>query len=169
MRKEHPDMRVREAEGCRETNSHESIPCLIRGEAEILSSMCAGAPLAQLLDRICSALDCEIWNVVSAVSVLHTNAMDFADLAESARRFGLHVFCTLGVMAENGELVGILETYSCEPRLPTAWERKLIEHASSLAAIAIEREIRHILSGNEFASENRITRESLEKWRETVN
>ena len=169
MRKEHPDMRVREAEGCRETNSHEGIPCLIRFEAEILNSIDAGAPLAQLLDIICSGLDCEIGNVVSAVSVLDTNATDFADLAENARRFGLHVFCSQGVMAENGEPLGILETYSCEPRLPTAWERKLIEHAGSLAAIAIEREIGHILSGNEVASENRITRESLEKWRETVN
>lgn len=141
----------------------------MRAEEEILNSICAGVPLAQLLNRICSALDCEIENVVSLVSVLEDNTLDFGAVAENAKRFGLHIFGSLGVVGENGELLGVLEMYSCEPGLPSARELKLIERAGCLAAIAIERENEKDRCANALDSEIELPREDTLKLRDVVN
>lgn len=148
------------ARSYKELSSREGIPYLMRAEEDILNSICAGEPIAQLLNRICRALDCEIGNVVSLVSVLDDNTMDFRAVAENAKRFGLHSFCSLGVVVENGELLGILDIYSCGPELPSAWELTLIERAGCLAAIAIERENERIKCEDVLSSEIQITRVS---------
>jgi hypothetical protein len=96
-------------------------------------------PLQQLLNRICSALDCEIGNVVSLVSLLDEDVAEFEVAAKNAKHLGLHMFCSVGVIAENGELLGILEMYSCKPWGPSPQDLELIERAACLAAVAIER------------------------------
>jgi hypothetical protein len=155
--------------GQEELSSREGIPYVMKAEEDILKSICAGVPLAQLLNRICSALDCEIGNVVSLVSMLDDNTMDFAAIAGNAKRFGLHTFSSLGVVGENGALLGVLEMYSCEAGIPTAREVKLIERAGCLAAIAIEREDEEARCANALESEIELTRESIAKLREVVN
>jgi len=112
---------------------------LLRGEKQILQSIAVDMPLPELLDRICSALDCEIGNVVSLVSLLDEDATELDATAKNAKHLGLHMFCSVGVIAENGELLGILETYSCKPWGPSPQDLGLIERAASLAAMAIER------------------------------
>src|SRR5256885_13660851 len=64
---------------------------------------------------------------------------DHAAIARIAALFGLHAFCSSGVVAENDELLGTLEMYSCVQRRPSAREFQLIKRATSLAAIAIKR------------------------------
>lgn len=169
MREHRANMRDRPVRGCKELSSRKGIPYLMTAEEEILNSISAGAPLAQLLNRICSALDCEIGNVVSLLSVPDDNAMNFAAVAENAKRFGLYTFCSLGVIAENGELLGILDMYSCEPDLPSAWQWKLVERAGYLAAIAIERESEQVRRRSARASGIHFMDESLEKVRESSN
>jgi len=78
--------------------------------------------------------------VVSLITLPDNDPGELADLAMNAARFGLHTFCSEGVMAENDDLLGFLEMYSSVPRDPTAEEVQLIERAKCLAAIAIERE-----------------------------
>jgi len=112
---------------------------LLRGEKQILQSIAAGMPLPQLLNRICSALDCEIGNVVSLVSLLDEDAAELDATAKKARHLGLHMFCSIGVIAENGGLIGILEMYSCKPLGPSPQDLELVERAACLAAMAIER------------------------------
>lgn len=112
---------------------------VLRGEVQILQSITASVPLPELLNRICSALDCEIGNVVSLVSLLEGDPATVVTMAGNARHFGLYSFCSREVSSENHKLLGTLEMYSCDPRRPTYSELDVIERAASLAAIAIER------------------------------
>jgi hypothetical protein len=103
-------------------------------------SVFVGIPLAELLNSICNALDCEIGNVVSLVSILDDDTTDPAAIAGNATHFGLHMFCSMRVVSANRGPLGKLEVYSCEPGLPDRRELDIIKRAAWLAAIAIERE-----------------------------
>jgi hypothetical protein len=111
---------------------------LLRREKQILQSIAVDMPVPELLDGICNALDCEIGDVVSQVSLLDEDATELDATAKKARHLGLHMFCSTGVMAENGELLGILEMYCCKHRGPSPQDLGLIERAACLAAMAIE-------------------------------
>jgi len=118
--------------------SGDAIQFLRIAERELQHSVFARVPVPELLNRICSALDCEIGNVVSLASVLDDVTTDFAALAGNAKHFGLHMFCSMGLVSANHGPLGKLELYSCEPRIPTRRELHLIKRAAWLAAIAIE-------------------------------
>ena len=110
---------------------------LLRAERQILRAISVRAPLPELLNRICSALDCQIGNVVSLISLPEDHATELAAVVGNAKLFGLYTFCSTGVLDENHESLGSLETYSCLPRRPNLEEFQLIERATRLAAIAI--------------------------------
>lgn len=112
---------------------------LLSAEEQILQSISAWAPLPELLDKICSALDCDLGNVVSLVSLSDGGVTDLAEVARDAKHFGLHAFCSAPVIGENEEPLGSLETYCCVPRRPSFRDLQLIERAACLAAIAIKR------------------------------
>ena len=118
---------------------------LLQAEEEILRAISGHAPLSELLDRICAALDCQIGNVVSLISLPGEGATAVAGLAGNAQLFGLYKFCSADVLNESREPLGSLETYSCLPRRPSLDEFRLIERAMRLAAIAIKRhkDVRH--------------------------
>lgn len=90
---------------------------LLSAEEQPIQSIPAAAPLRELLNRICSALDRDIGN---------------------AKHFGLYPFCSAGVFSENDEFLGSLEAYSCVPGSPSIEELALFERATCLAAVAIE-------------------------------
>lgn len=119
--------------------SGERIHVLLRAEEQILQSISACAPLPEVLNEICSALDCQIGNLISLFSPRDDDATYLAAVAVNASLFGLYTFCSAGVVAENDELLGSLEMYCCVPRNPSFWEFQLIERATYLAAIAIRR------------------------------
>jgi len=110
-----------------------------RREEQLLQSISSHAPLAKVLNEICSALDFQIANVVSLVTLPDGDPSGLAAIAMNAARFGLHTFCCEGVTTQNDELLGFLEMYSSVQRDPTAEEVQLIERAKCLAAIAIKR------------------------------
>lgn len=112
---------------------------LLSGEEKILQLISARAPLPKLLNRICRALDLDIGNVVSLISLRGEDATEAAAMAADAARFGLYAFCSAGVFAGNDELLGSLEMYCCTPGGPSLEEFQLIERATCLVAIAIER------------------------------
>jgi hypothetical protein len=91
-------------------------------------SPCAGP---ELLNRICRALDRDIGNVVSLICLRDDDTADGA--AGNAKHFGLYPFCSAGGFAENDELLGVRSWQ------PSIEELKLIERATCLAAIAIQR------------------------------
>jgi hypothetical protein len=119
-------------------NSGEGIQFLLSAEEQLLQSISARAPLPELLNGICSALDCQIGNVVSLISLPGDDAGNLAAIAMNAGLFGLYTFWSEGIVAENDELLGTLEIYCCVPRSPSLEEFQLIERAKCLAAIAIK-------------------------------
>ena len=120
-------------------SSDDKIQYLLRAEEQLLQSISARVPLLEVLDRICSAINSQIGNMVSLISLPGDEATDHVAIARIAALFGLHAFCSAGVVAENDELLGSLEMYSFVQRRPSARELQLIKRATCLAAIAIRR------------------------------
>jgi hypothetical protein len=119
-------------------NFDDKIEYLLSAEEGLLQSISIRGPLPDVLNRICSALDCQIGSVVSLFSLPTDDASELAEIAMNATLFGLHTFCSARVVAENDELLGSLEMYCCGPRSPSTGEFQLIERAKCLAAIAIK-------------------------------
>jgi hypothetical protein len=119
-------------------NSDKGILFLLNSEEQILQSISARAPLPEILNRICDALDCQIGNLVSYVSLAEGDANDVTAMATHAEHFGLHQFCSERVFANDADILGSLESFCSVPRTPTASEFQLIERAKCLAAIAIK-------------------------------
>src|SRR5438045_7312394 len=119
--------------------SDDKIQYLMRAEEQLLQSIAARTHLLEILDRICSAINSQIGNMVSLISLPGDDVTDHAAITRIAALFGLHAFCSSGVVAENDELLGSLEMYSCVQRRPSAREFQLIEPAPCLSAVAIKR------------------------------
>jgi hypothetical protein len=111
----------------------------LRAEEQLLRLISTRVPLAMVLNEICSALDCQIGNVVSLIALPSDNPAELDEIAGNAMLFGLHTFCSECVAAGKGQVLGSLEMYSCDSRTPTASEWEWIERAKCLAAIAIQR------------------------------
>jgi len=120
-------------------SSDDRIQYSLQAEEQLLQSISSRTPLLEVLDRICSAINSQIGNMVSLISLPGDDVTDHAAIARIAALFGLYGFCSAGVVAENDELLGSLEMYCCVPRRPSAREFQLIERATCLAAIAIKR------------------------------
>jgi len=117
----------------------DKVQYLLMAEEQLLQSISSRASLPKVLNKICSALDFQIGNVISLITLPDDDPSELAAIAMNAAHFGLHTFCSESVAAENGELLGFLEMYCGVPRDPTAEEVQLIERAKCLAAIAIKR------------------------------
>ncbi len=102
-------------------SSDDKIEYLLRAEEQFLQSISALiiGPFLEVLDRICSAIDSQIGNMVSLISLPDDDVTDHPAIAGIAALFGLHAFCFAGVVAENDELLGSLEMYCCFPRRPS--------------------------------------------------
>ena len=115
------------------------IQYLLSAEEELLQLISSRAPLPGVLNGICAALDCQIANVVSLISLPGHDAGEFGGIAANAALFGLDTFYSEGLIAEKDELLGSLEMYCSDRRRPSAGDLQLIERAKCLAAIAIKR------------------------------
>lgn len=150
-------------------NFDDTIHYLLRGEQQLLQAISARTPLREVLDRICSALDLQIGSVYSLISLPDDDATDYAAIARVAAHFGLHTFCSAGVVIENDELLGSLETYCCVPRSPSPSEFQLIERATCLAAIAIKCHNEACNHDNFCIHENRSVRGYVFEWPGCMN
>jgi hypothetical protein len=119
--------------------SVDRIQYLLKTEEQILQSISARAPISKILNDICDALDCQIGNTVSLISVPGNNVMSAAEVSSSAALFGLHIFVSVVIGAESVEELGSLQMYCCVLRNPSPRELQLIERAVCLAAVAIKR------------------------------
>lgn len=108
-------------------------------ERQILELISRGAPLQEILNRLCIMIDVRIGNVVSIVSLPHGDENQLCSIARSAMQMGLHVFSSTSIASLDHTLLGTLELYSCDQRRPTALEYQLIERVVHLAAIALQR------------------------------
>jgi hypothetical protein len=111
---------------------------VLEAEEQILRSIASRAAVREILNEICRALDCQIGNMISLISVPEDNVASTAEIARNAALFGLHVFSSVSIFRECGEELGSLEMYCCIARNPSSCELQLIERAVCLAAIAME-------------------------------
>ena len=107
--------------------------------------------------------------MVSLISLPGDDVTDHAAIARIAALFGLHAFCSSGVVAENDELLGFLEMYSCVQRRPSAREFQLIKRATCLAAIAIKRHNATNHHSYGCFHENRPVRGRVLEWSLSMN
>ena len=119
--------------------SENRIQYLLKREEQILQSISARAPISKILNDICNALDCEIGNVTSVISMPDENASSAVEGSRNAALFGLYSFFSVVIWAETGELLGSLEMYGCVSRNPSPREFQLIERAVCLTAAAFKR------------------------------
>ena len=123
----------------RHRDSGAEVQYLLRAEEQLLHSISARMPLAEILQQICDALNSEIGNVISLASLPNDDADGLAAIVKGAGIFGLHKFCSAPVVGGNDEALGSIEMYCGVPRRPFLGEICLIERATCLAAVAIKR------------------------------
>ena len=116
----------------------DNVQTLLAGEGQLLEMISAGAPLPQVLDRVCTALDVQMGNVVSLVLFPDDEEHTVHTIEHSAAKFGLSAFNRAAILSPSGEFFGTFETYCCFPRKPNLSESELIERAVRLAALAFE-------------------------------
>jgi hypothetical protein len=109
------------------------------GEKKILDLISMGAPLPEVLNNLCTAIDLQIGNIVSVMLMPDDTERDFKTIAKGALQFGLHLYWSADIPLRDEDVLGSFEMYCCVPRTPTAFELKLIQRATQLAALAIRR------------------------------
>jgi hypothetical protein len=119
-------------------HSEGRVQYLLEAEEQILRSISVRAPVPEILNEICTALDCQIGNMVSLISLPEDDVACTAEIARNAELFGLHIFFSAGIFGGCGEELGSLEMYCCTARNPSSHELQWIGRAVCLAAIALE-------------------------------
>ena len=115
------------------------MPTLLAGEGRVLELISAGAPLAQVLDELCTALDLQVGDIVVSLVLFPDDVEHATHPLLAVREFGLFVFCCAAIVSPDEALLGTFEAYSCLPIGPTPSECELMERAVRLAALAIRR------------------------------
>src|ERR1700721_2762219 len=119
-------------------HSKGKVQYLLESEEQILRSIAVRAPVPRILNEICTALDCQIGNMVSLISVPEYDVVGSAEIARNAALFGLYIFFSGRIFGASGGEIGTLEMYCCTLRDPFYHELQWIERAGCLAAIAIK-------------------------------
>jgi hypothetical protein len=117
----------------------DKIQRLVAGEAYLLEMIATDAPLASILDELCSSLDAQIGKVTSMIS-LPSEDEEAERVAPRATQFGFSLFYSSEIVSRDEFLLGNLEMYCCVPRTPTTEEIALIERAMLIASRAIQRD-----------------------------
>jgi hypothetical protein len=112
---------------------------LLHGENGILELISMGAPLPGVLNRLCGAVDLQIANLVSVITLADDETHDLSTITKRAARFGLHVFWCASIPLREEAPLGWLEMYNCVSRDPVPLELQLIERVTHLAVLAIQR------------------------------
>jgi hypothetical protein len=110
----------------------------LSGERNILELISLGAPLPVILNKLCTAIDVQIGDVVSLVLLPGVGESHVSSIAQSATQFGLNVFSSTSILSRDKNPMGTLQIYCCDQRNPTAHEFQLIERVVHLAAIAFQ-------------------------------
>jgi hypothetical protein len=116
----------------------DSVQTLLAAEGQLLEMISAGAPLPEVLDKVCTALDLQLGNVVSLVFLSDDDEHTLHAIEESAARFGLTAFSCAPILSREQEFLGTFEMYCCISRSPSLSESVLIQRAVHLAALAIQ-------------------------------
>ena len=117
----------------------DSRPVQFAEEKHIRELISLGAPLPGILNKLCTAIDVQIGNVVSLVWLPDEMDSHLYTSAQSAMQMGLSIFSSVCILSREEALLGTLEIYGCDPRRPTPDECQLIVRVVNLAAVALQR------------------------------
>jgi hypothetical protein len=110
----------------------------LAGEKGVLELIAVNAPLSIVLNDLCTAIDIQIGNVVSVISLPDGNDdHNPLTVALRARRFGLDVFWSSNIPLRDEKPLGFFDMYCCIPLAPSSFELQLIRKAAELAELAI--------------------------------
>ena len=138
-------------------------PMDLPGEKRIVELISKGAPLAEILNNLCTAIDLQLGNIVSVMLLPNDTERDFKTIAHGALQFGLHLYWSADIALGDEDVLGSFEMYCCVPRTPTAFELRLIQRATHMAALAIRRyHGDEDLSGARSAWKRALERRSIE-------
>jgi hypothetical protein len=138
-------------------------PTDLLGERSILELISTEAPLAEILNNLCTAIDLQLGNIVSVMLLPDDTERDFKTIAHGALQFGLHLYWSADIALGDEDVLGSFEMYCCVPRTPTAFELRLIQRATHMAALAIRRyHGDEDLSGARSAWKRALERRSIE-------
>jgi hypothetical protein len=120
-------------------NFNDNIRSQLARERQVVELISLGAPLPEILNKLCTLIDVQIGNVVSLILLEGAEESHAYPIIYSALQVGLNVFSSTGIFSSDKILLGVLEIYGCDSRDFTADEKRLIERVAYLAAIALQR------------------------------
>ena len=139
MNDDHFLLRNRSLEPSPHRDSGDEVQYLLRAEHHLLQSISGRAPIADVLQHICEALDSQLGNMFSVISLPTDDPAAVIAIAKSATLFRLYKFVSASVVGDNDQPLASLEMYCTLDRRPHLSEVQLIERATCLAAVAIQR------------------------------
>jgi hypothetical protein len=120
-------------------HSGDEVEYLLRAEHHVLQSISGRAPIADVIHKICQALDSQLGNMFSVISLPSDDPAAVSAIAKSATLFRLYKFVSASVVGDGDQPLASLEMYCTLDRRPHLSEVQLIERATCLAAVAIQR------------------------------
>jgi hypothetical protein len=150
-------------------SSEDKVQYLLDAEERILRSIALRVPVREILNGICTALDSQIGNMVSRISLPESDLANASDNARNADLFGLHIFFAGGIFDEFGKGLASLEMYCCIARNPTPFELQCIERAACLAAVALECDVEPKDQANHHMSKKKQVRNNAPESPASVN
>jgi hypothetical protein len=111
---------------------------LLLREKQIVELISLGAPLPGILNKLCTAIDIQIGNVVSLVLLPDDQDNALLSIIRLATECGLIVFSSRNILSSDRSLLGTLQIYCCDQRHPTPHEAQLITRVVHLAAVALQ-------------------------------
>lgn len=108
-------------------------------ERQVLEQIVLGTPLPQTLNKLCTMIDDAILNVVAMVTLPEEDERYIYVSAQTTAQVGLKLFSSVAILSRDDILLGTLEIYGCDSRLPTPSEVRFIERVAHLAAVALQR------------------------------
>ena len=109
------------------------------GERQVLELISLGAPLPDILNKLCTIIDVRIGDVVSMVSLPDEAENHFCSITHSALQVGLEIFSSSAILSSDQLFLGMLDIFGYDLRRPTTLEYYLIDRVTYLAALALQR------------------------------
>jgi hypothetical protein len=109
------------------------------GERQVFGLISLGAPLPDILNKLCTIIDVRIGDVVSTVSLPYEAENHFCSMTDRALQLGLKIFSSSAILSPDRVFLGVLEIFGCDLRRPTVPENNLIDRVTYLAALALQR------------------------------
>ncbi len=125
----------------KDITEHKQTESLLLGQTKMLEMLVTEAPLADVLDVLCRMVEDHSDGLTCAIYLKEWGQKQNRKSARQIKRQSSipYVGWSTPIISESGKVLGTLTMYASQPRQPTARESRVLEIATRLAGIAIER------------------------------